>query len=329
MKKILSILLLAALILSLGACGTTPQTDENGDTNNGDVATEPVVEEEFHYKHVVIVGIDGMGAYHKNANTPNLDAIFADYALTDVAQTYKPVASGPCWLSMFTGVDPVVMRVPNNPYDGQTAVLQRYRDALAKYPTLFSMFHDKYPDGAVASISRWVLLQELFKESADYLYIAGTPKKWTTQEELDNALAYIETIDTSKNNFVYFYFAEPDSTGHVKEWGSPEFNEKLSECDAALGEIFKAVEAKGMLDDTLFIVTTDHGGEGTKHGDIYTPAALTITLGFRGKTINNVKDFDMIFRDVAAIVAEAMELENNTWAGLAEPPKVPEGLFKD
>ena len=257
MKKILSILLLAALILSLGACGTTPPTDENGDTNNGDVATEPVVEEDFHYKHVVIVGIDGMGAYHKGTDTPNLDAIFADYALTDVAQTYKPVASGPCWLSMFTGVDPVVMRTPQNPYDGQTAVLQRYRDALAKYPTLFSMFHDKYPDGAVASISRWVLLQELFKESADYLYIAGTPKKWTTQEELDNALAYIETIDTSKNNFVYFYFAEPDSTGHVKEWGSPEFNEKLSECDAALGEIFKAVEAKGMLDDTLFIVTTD------------------------------------------------------------------------
>ena len=329
MKKILAILLLAALILSLTACGTTPNVDDPNYPTSPEITTDPVVEEEFHYKHVVIVGIDGMGAYHKNANTPNLDSIFADYALTDVAQTYRPVASGPCWLSMFTGVDPTVMRVPNNPADGQTAVNQRYKDALAKYPTLFSMFHDKYPDGAVASISRWVLLQSFFKESEDALYIAGTPKKWTTQEELDNALAYIETIDTSKNNFVYFYFAEPDSTGHVKEWGSPEFNEKLSECDAALGEIFKACEKKGMLDDTLFIVTTDHGGEGTKHGDIYTPAALTITLGFRGKTINNVKDFDMIFRDVAAIVAEAMELENDTWAGLAEPPKVPEGLFKD
>ena len=328
MKKIISILLLAALVLSLVACGGVSNDDDSKYPTSPEITSDPVVEEDFKYKHVVIVGIDGMGAYHKTADTPNLDLIFADYALTDVAQTYKPVASGPCWLSMFTGVDPTVMRTPQNPYDGQTAVLQRYRDALAKYPTLFSMFHDKYPEGTVASISRWVLLQDLFKESADYLYIAGTPKKWTTQEELDNALAYIETIDTSKNNFVYFYFAEPDSTGHVKEWGSPEFNEKLSECDTALGEIFKAIEAKGMLDDTLFIVTTDHGGEGTKHGDVYTPAALTITLGFRGKTINNVKDFDMIFRDVAAIVAEAMDLENSVWAGLAEPPKVPEGLFK-
>ena len=331
MKKLIAILLLIMLVLGLAACGgSTPSgnTDDTTKATGDSTEASTPSDEPFAYKHVVIVGIDGMGAYHKGTDTPNLDAIFADYALTDVAQTYRPVASGPCWLSMFTGVDPVVMRTPQNPYDGQTAVIQRYKDALAKYPTLFSMFHDKYPDSTVASISRWILLQDLFKESADYLYTAGTPKKWTTQEELDNALAYIETIDTSKNNFVYFYFTEPDSTGHVKEWGSPEYYEKLRECDAALGEIFKAVEAKGMLDDTLFIVTTDHGGEGTKHGDVYTPAVLTITLGFRGKTINNVKDFDMIFRDVAAIVAEAMELENDTWAGLAEPPKVPEGLFK-
>ena len=333
MKIIVSLLLLAALILGLTAC-QAPKTPSDSDPlinepESSDIVTDAdVLNEDFKYKHVIIVGIDGMGAYHKNADTPNIDSIFADYALTDVAQSYRPVASGPCWLSMFTGVDPMIMRVPNNPYEGQTAVNQRYTDALKKYPTLFSMFHDKYPNSAVASISRWTLLQELFKESADHLYIAGEPKKWTTQEELDNALAYIETIDTSKNNFAYFYFSEPDSTGHVETWGSPAFNEKLSECDAALGEIFKAVEAKGMLDDTLFILATDHGGEGTKHGDVYTPAALTITLGFRGKTINNVKDFDMIFRDIAAIIAEACELENSTWAGIAEPPKVPEGLFK-
>ena len=81
-------------------------------------------------------------------------------------------------------------------------------------------------------------------------------------------------------------------------------------------------------EDTLFILLTDHGGDGTQHGNVYTPAALTITLGFRGKTINKIKDFDMIFRDANAVVTEAMGLNTSYLSGVAAPPKVPEGLFK-
>ena len=130
MKRIVSLLLLAALILGLTAC-QAPKTPSDSDplineTESSDIVTDAdMLNENFKYKHVIIVGIDGMGAYHKNADTPNIDSIFADYALTDVAQSYRPVASGPCWLSMFTGVDPMIMRVPNNPYEGQTAVNQR------------------------------------------------------------------------------------------------------------------------------------------------------------------------------------------------------------
>ena len=293
--------------------------------------TEPEVtepeKEKFVYKHVIIVGIDGMGAYHKNANTPNMDRIFADYALTDVAETYDPVASGPCWLSMFTGVDPKVMRVTKNP---EYAPEKWYTQAVEKYPTLFELIHTQYPEtSTVASISRWTKFQELVCPQ-DYIYTAGEPVHWTTAEEKNNALAYIEQMDPDQRNFAYFYFAEPDSTGHKKEWGSADFNAALSECDAALGEIFDAIEAKGILDDTLFIMATDHGGEGTQHGYVFTDNAIKITLGFRGKTINNIKDFDMIFRDIAPIVTEAMGVApSNMWAGLKNPPKVPEGLFKD
>lgn len=338
MKKflsIISILLLAALLLTLVACGgANPPAD---DTSSAQDSNEPVVtdtpkveEDDFEYKHVIIVGIDGMGAYHKGADTPNIDSIFADYALTDVAQTYKPVASAPCWLSMFTGVDPMVMRTTQNAEITNTNMMNRYYDAVKKYPTLFSMYRSKHPEADIACVARFEIMDDVFLASDEKLIIRGTePKKWTTQEELDNALAYIETIDTSKNNFAFFYFNEPDATGHKKGYGSAEYNAMLTECDAALGEIFKALEEKGMIDDTLLILSTDHGGDGTAHGDVYTAPAINITLGFRGKTINNVKDFNMILRDVAPIVAKACGLENSAWAGVAEPPKVPEGLFKN
>ena len=56
---------------------------------------------------------------------------------------------------------------------------------------------------------------------------------------------------------------------------------------------------------------------------------ITVRTDICSREYSKVKDFDMIFRDVAAIVADAMDLEISVWAGLAEPPKVPEGLFKN
>ena len=293
--------------------------------------TEEPKEDKFVYKHVIIVGIDGMGAYHlqDKASTPNLDRIFADYALTDVAQTYNPVASGPCWTSMFTGVDPRVMKLAVNPYDDDTYNQKKYVEAVEKYSTIFHQVKEAYPEANVASVSRWVLLQDLLFGDSD-INQKFTPTQWTTAEELHYSLEHIEKMDPNGINLAYFYFCEPDSTGHVSEWGSDAFHAKLTEVDAAMGDIFDALEAKGMLEDTLFIVTTDHGGKGTKHGHIYEPEALTITLGFRGKTVSNIKDFDMLFRDVAPIVLEAMGVEPlESWAKLSAPPAIPEGLFID
>ena len=313
------------------AATTAAPTTEEPTTD--EPTTEEPKEDKFVYKHVVIIGIDGMGAYHlqNNASTPNLDRIFADYALTDVAQTYNPVASGPCWTSMFTGVDPRVMKVYSNPYENDTFNQKSYTTAVTKYSTIFHKVKEVYPDADVACVSRWQLLQQLlFVGDAAEIDQSYTPTQWTTAEERQHFLAYVEQMDPNNVNLAYFYFCEPDSTGHVENWGSDAFHAKLTEVDAAMGDIFDALEAKGMLEDTLFIVTTDHGGKGTQHGHIYEPEALTITLGFRGKTVSNEKNFDMIFRDVAAVVLDAMGIEPlESWATLKDPPVVPEKIFVD
>ena len=332
MKRLIAILLLIMLVLGLAACGTTPSGAENDTTVPvGDNSTEvqaPSSDEPFAYKHVVIVGIDGMGAYNKNADTPNIDRIFADYALTEVAQTYRPVASGPCWQSLLCGVDPQDMGLTVNVSTDPKAA-QKYARAMQKYPTLFKLFYNKYPDASIASITGYAEWQESMTENEAFLYKEMNYNEWwSTEENTERAVKYIENLDTSKPSFTFVYYIEPDSTGHKETWGSAKYNEALTLCDKGLGEIFDACEKKGMLDNTLFVLLTDHGGEGTKHGDVYTPAALTITLGFRGKTVNKVKDFDMIFRDATAAIAEAMELNTSAWSGLANPPKTPDGLFK-
>jgi predicted AlkP superfamily pyrophosphatase or phosphodiesterase len=333
MKKIIALFLLITFVLSFGACGTPADNEDSSKGNDSSAAVvdtdAPTSDEPFAYKHVVIVGIDGMGIYHKNADTPNIDRIFADYALTDVAQTYSPVASGPCWMSLLTGADPQVMGLTVNASTNPKAA-QKYVRARDAYPTLFRLFHEKYPDSSVASITGYADWQNHMVEDADYIYKEmGYKEWWSNKENTERAVKYIESLDTSKPSFTFVYYIEPDSTGHKKGWGSAEYNAMLTECDAGLGAIFDTCEAKGMLEDTLFVLATDHGGDGTKHGDTYTAPALTITLGFRGKTVAKVKDFPMILRDVSAVVVEALDLSDASWKDLKGPPKVPEGLFAE
>ena len=73
MKRFLSILLAALMLLSLAACGTTPVEIPDASSDASDT-TEALINDPYAdltYKHVVIVGIDGMGAYHKGADTPD------------------------------------------------------------------------------------------------------------------------------------------------------------------------------------------------------------------------------------------------------------------
>ena len=167
MKRILSILLLLALVFSVAACSATSQNDDvqsdvateaaSGDALSSDVsstedvetivvATDAVSEteaaavedEKFVYKHVIIFGLDGMGTFHTKTDTPNIDRIFADAALTNVAKTTYPFATGTCWLSAFMGVDYYEgLTLAQNPADDQPKVNEKYKKANQMFPTIF------------------------------------------------------------------------------------------------------------------------------------------------------------------------------------------------
>ncbi|MBP5622488.1 MAG: alkaline phosphatase family protein, partial [Thermoguttaceae bacterium] len=56
--------------------------------------------------HVVVIGVDGGGAFFKQADTPNLDRIFENGAVSYEVITSKPTISAQCWGSMLHGVTP-------------------------------------------------------------------------------------------------------------------------------------------------------------------------------------------------------------------------------
>jgi bisphosphoglycerate-independent phosphoglycerate mutase (AlkP superfamily) len=63
----------------------------------------------------------------------------------------------------------------------------------------------------------------------------------------------------------FIHFSDPDERGHAVGWMSDPQLEAIRSSDKCLGTLVDAVAAAGMAGDTLFILSSDHGGHGRNH----------------------------------------------------------------
>src|SRR5215216_3740146 len=62
------------------------------------------------------------------------------------------------------------------------------------------------------------------------------------------------------------YLPETDLAGHAYGWLSPEQISTIQRADETLGRLLAELDARNLRDETLIIVTADHGGNGQGHG---------------------------------------------------------------
>jgi arylsulfatase A-like enzyme len=65
---------------------------------------------------------------------------------------------------------------------------------------------------------------------------------------------------------MFVHFGYNDSIGHGLGWGSKQQVAGLAATDAAIGEVFDALRAKNVFEETTIILSADHGGAGRGHG---------------------------------------------------------------
>ena len=108
-----------------------------------------------------------------------------------------------------------------------------------------------------------------------------------------------------------------DGVGHGDGHDTPAYYTKLKELDGYIGEIVKAVADAGMLDETIFIVTADHGGINKGHGG-KTMQEMETPFIISGKNVKKGYEFteSMMQFDVASTIAYIFNLKQpQVWIG--------------
>ena len=278
----------------------------------------PVCGDTTVYKHVVVIGVDGAGSFFKETSTPNMDAIFADGAITYEGITESPSISAECWASLMHGVNASV--------HGVTASSASSYPIDSPFPSFFRVIRENNPYAVLGSYTTWQTINNLIVEDG-----IGVTKVGWSGTDADLTAKICQYVKSSAPNALYIQFDNVDAAGHNYGFGSEAHLNKISETDALIGLIYDAYTERGIIDDTLFIVTTDHGGTQVPSGSYLgnhggeTAAEKQITFAADGKTVVNggkIEGFEI--RDTAAIVLYALGYEQpETWTA-----RVPSDLFE-
>lgn len=243
MKKFCVIGMVGVLLLMLGGCAE--KTSVEG------------------VKHVVLIGLDGWGAYSvPKANMPNVKKLMDNGSYSLEVRSILPSSSAPNWAAMFMGVGPELhgyttwgSRTPEIP--------SRAVNKNGIFPTVFSVVREAMPEAEIGVFSEWLGIKFLVDTLSLNVY-RNTPDYNQYPTALcDSAVKYIKE---KRPALAAFCFDNPDHIGHQDGHDTPAYYEKLEELDGYVGRIVEAVKEAGMLDETIFIVTADHGGINKGHG---------------------------------------------------------------
>ncbi len=125
----------------------------------------------------------------------------------------------------------------------------------------------------------------------------------------------MDYIRTKKPDLTLIIWDEPDGIGHEKGWYSMEYFNRLKELDTFIGRVEQALADAGILDDTLLIFTSDHGGTareahgGTEAAERYTP----FVVWGKGIRKGHVIQASVLQFDVAAVIADALGVSPAPW----------------
>ena len=201
-------------------------------------------------RRVLILSIDGLRPDAiALAPMPNLMALMQTSAYSLTAQTIYPSVTLPSHSSMLGGVCPNKHGVDWNDYIPE--------NGYAIGNDLFDIAHAAGLQTAMF-VGKEKLRQVTEPASTDIFQFINDRDLVITENLIANFPADFRLM--------FIHFATTDDMGHVYGWLSGEQLSVIYRADQALGKILAELDARGLRNETLIIITADHGGHEDFHG---------------------------------------------------------------
>ncbi len=182
------------------------------------------------------------------------------------------------------------------------------------FPTVFSELRKAAPDAEMGVLYEWDGIKYLVDTLA-LNHHAQAPDYNTHPTALcDMACEY---ITQKKPVLSAFCFDNPDHVGHGDGHDTPAYYAKLKELDGYVGRIVDAIKEAGIYENSIIIVTADHGGINKGHGG-KTMEEMETPFIIAGKNIKKGGAFEesMMQFDCASTIASVFNLEQpQVWIG--------------
>ena len=266
------------------------------------------------YDHVIICGIDGLGASWEKVDSPNFDRIFADDAYRYNAHTEYITTSAQNWGSILTGVAYDVHGFTND------WCADNERDSTSDNHSIFYYARQKFPKAELVSFNHWSAINHGIIEND--LNVRKVNRS-TDPLVVDEIVRYLDA--GNQPALMFIQLDSVDHAAHTYGGFSDQYYRTAEKADTYMGEIYDAAQKNGLLENGLFIVVADHGETEDGHGG-QTVEESSAILAVAGNSVNQVElNEDVRNRDVAAIALYAL--------GIGQPDHmtaaVPAELFGD
>lgn len=204
---------------------------------------------------VLYVGIDGCRPDAlAMAETPSIDCLRQEGVFFDNGLTCVHSNSGSCWASLLSGV-----------WEDKHGIIDNRCEPahFVQYPTIFQRLRDTHPNAESAAVVHWTTRHHPITEGVShYRYLRSDAR--VTEFSCD-------LLDQDAPDLLYCLLNEVDDAGHQSGFDpdAKGYLAAIENADRHIHALHRSLQMRMQRfpeEDWLMLITTDHGGLGTRHG---------------------------------------------------------------
>ena len=258
-------------------------------------------------RHLVLVTVDTLRADHVGVYrtgiykppsdddvTPNMDRLARQGALFINASTHVPLTR-PAHVSLFSGLLPLETGVRDNVSAATVPEVPTLAETLQRAGFRTGAFVSSVVLSGESGLDRGfdVYSDELEGEVTDPAFLNRAQKRGDLA--LEEATAWLESQPAGARTFLWLHLYDPHEPyeppePYASRWPDRPYTGEVAWADELIGRLDESLSRLGRVDDTLLVVTSDHGeglGEHDEllHGFFAYETTLRIPLILRGPGI--------------------------------------------